>query len=176
MHDNLVMIGEIVRPHGILGEVKVYTFSEQPENFRHYKQVVLQSRAGSGAATYKVMKSRVQGKLAILQLEGVVSREAAKTLQGKTVWLAEADLPVLNEDEYYWHQLLGLQVYTENGRKLGKVAGFFTTRAHDVLVINGGGQEYLIPVKEEIIARIDKRQGKLLVTPLPGLLEANAED
>jgi len=174
--DDFVMLGEIVKPHGIRGEVKVYSYSEQPENFTHYKKIVLQQPAGSGTDIYKVVKSRVQGKLAILHLEGVTSREAAEDLQGRTVWLKKTDLLKLDSDEYYWHQFIGLQVCTEAGRELGRVASLFSTKAYDVLVVSGGGREYLIPLREEVIKEIDNRKGKLLITPPPGLLEANEED
>ena len=175
--DDLVMIGEIVKPHGIRGEVKVYSYSERPENFKHYKKVILQEPAerGSGTRIYKIVKSREHGKLAILQLENVTSREAAEDLLGSRVWLKKTDFPKLDSDEYYWHQLIGLQVFTEGGRELGKVASLFSTKAHDVLVVSGAGREYLIPVKEEMIKEIDDRRKKLVITPPPGLLEANEE-
>ncbi|MDH3776910.1 MAG: ribosome maturation factor RimM, partial [Desulfobulbaceae bacterium] len=95
MADDLVVIGEIVKPHGIRGEVKVYSYSEKPENFKHYKEIVLQKPAANGTYIYKVVKCREQGKLAILQLEGVASREDAEALQGSTVWLQKAELPKL---------------------------------------------------------------------------------
>jgi len=174
--DGLVMVGEIVKPHGIRGEVKVYSYSEQPDNFKHYKKVVLQEPAGGRTAIYKVVKSRAQGKLAILQLEGVASREEAEALQGNKLCVKKADFPQLDSGEYYWHQMIGLQVFTDTGRELGKVANLFTTRAHDVLVVTGRGREYLIPVKEEIIKAIDQQKGRLSITPPPGLLEVNEED
>ena len=172
---DLVMIGEIVKPHGIRGEVKVYSYSGQPENFRHYKEVILQEPAESRTATYKITRSREQAKLTILQLEGVASREAAEALKGSRVFLKKTDFPELDSDEYYWHQLVGMQVFTDAGKKLGEVSSIFSTSAHDVLVITGAGREYLIPVNEEIIKEIDDQKGKLLVTPPPGLLEANEE-
>ncbi len=174
--DNFVIIGKIAKPHGIRGEVKVYSYSEQPENFRHYKNIVLQEPAGNGTENYRVVKSRELGKLAILQLEGVTSREAAEALQGSTVWLEKTDFPQLQPDDYYWHQMIGLQVCTETGRELGKVISLFSTRAHDVLVVTGGGREYLIPVNAEIINGIDIQEGRLLIQPPPGLLQANEED
>ena len=89
--------------------------------------------------------------------------------------MKKTDFPKLDSDEYYWHQLIGLQVFTEGGRELGKVASLFSTKAHDVLVVSGAGREYLIPVKEEMIKEIDDRRKKLVITPPPGLLEANEE-
>jgi len=174
--DDLVKVGEIVKPHGIRGEIKIYPYSEQPENFKHYRKVVLQAASGSGAKIYTVVKSREQGRLAIIQLEGIDSREAAENLLGSTAWVEKSDFPDLAADEYYWHQLIGLQVFTDTGRDLGKVAGLFSTGAHDVLVVTGEGREYLIPVQEEIITRVDDRDGKLFIAPPPGLLEVNEED
>jgi len=176
LSDNLVKIGEIVKPHGIRGEVKIYSYSEQPENFKHYSKIVLQGASGSGTKIYIIAGSRKQGRLAIVQLEGIVSREAAASLAGNTVWVDKSDFPGLDADEYYWHQLIGLQVFTDTGRNLGKVAGLFTTGAHDVLVVTGEGREYLIPVQQEIITRVDDRGGKLFIAPPPGLLEVNEED
>jgi len=175
-YDDLVMIGEIVKPHGIRGEVKVYSYSERPENFKYYKKVILQEPAGSRKETHSIIKSREQGKVAILQLQGVASREAAAKLQGSKVWLKKADFPKLDSDEFYWHQMIGLQVFTDSGRKLGKVSSLFATGAHDVLVVTGGGREYLIPAKKEIIKEINGREKKLLISPPPGLLEANEKN
>lgn len=171
-HD-LVMIGEIVKPHGIRGEVKVLPYSGRPENFRSYAKIVLQERSAGGTKTYKVLKSREQGKLAILQLEGVAGRDAAESLQGNTVWLAKADLPQLAADEYYWHQLEGQSVITESGRELGKVSKLFSTPAHDIMVVTGEGHEYLIPVKGDIIRSIDEQVGKIVISPPAGLLDIN---
>lgn len=168
-----IQIGEIVKPHGIRGEVKVYVYSERPENFRTYKKVVLQDKGGSGAEIYKIIKSREHGKLAILQLDGITTREAAADLQGNTVWLPKDDFQKLDSEEYYWHQLEGLAVITESGRELGKVARLFSTQAHDILVVAGTGHEYMVPVTADIIRSIDELEGKLVIAPPPGLLEIN---
>jgi 16S rRNA processing protein RimM len=170
---DLVLIGEIAKPHGIRGEVKVYPYSEKPENFKHYKNVFLQEPAESGTKIYKVVKSRLQGKLVILQLESVVSREAAEALQGSKVWLEKTDFPKLDSGEYYWHQLEGLLVITESGQELGKVSKLFSTSAHDIMVVSGAGHEYMIPVEGSIITNIDDQGGKIIISPPPGLLEIN---
>jgi len=171
--DDLVVIGEIVKPHGIKGEIKVYSYSERPENFKHYKEIILQEPVGSRKRLYRVLKSREQGKLAILQLEGVASREAAENLQGSKVWLRKADFPQLDTDEYYWHQLKGLAVINESGRLLGKVSRLFSTPAHDIMIVTGAGHEYMIPVTGDIIRKIDEQEGIITISPPIGLLEIN---
>ena len=167
-----VRIGEVVKPHGIGGEIKVYSYSGQPENFQDYDEVVLLQPDG-GTATYAIKRCRVQGRLALLQLAGVSSREEAEALRGSVIFQRKEDFPTLETGEYYWHQLIGLQVVTTGGQVVGKVAGLFATGAHDVLVIRNRGREYLVPVKEEIIREVDTRKKELVIAPVPGLLEAN---
>ena len=173
LNDDLGMIGEVVKPHGIRGEIKVYLYSEQPENFKQYKKIVLQEPTGSGTETYNVVKSREQGKLAILRLEGVGTREAAEALQGSKIWLNKADFPTLDSDEYYWHQLHGLMVMTETGQELGRVTNLFSTTAHDIMVVTGAGHEFMIPVNGDIIRNIDVQGEIIIISPPPGLLEIN---
>lgn len=173
LQDDLVVIGEVAKPHGIKGEVKAYIYSGRPENFKNYKKVVLQNREESRTETYTVVKSREQGKLVILQLEGVETREAAESLQGSNICLNKADFPTLNSDEYYWHQLEGLLVMTEAGQELGRVSRLFNTMAHDIMVVAGTGHEFMIPVKGDIIRSVDEQGGKIIISPPPGLLEIN---
>ena len=173
LNDDLGMIGEVVKPHGIRGEIKVYLYSEQPENFKQYKKIVLQEPTGSGTETYNVVKSREQGKLAILRLEGVGTREAAEALQGSKIWLNKADFPTLDSDEYYWHQLNGLMVMTETGQELGRVTNLFSTTAHDIMVVTGAGHEFMIPLNGNIIRDIDVQGEIIIISPPPGLLEIN---
>ena len=173
LHDEPVMIGEVARPHGIHGELKVYLFSGQPENFKQYKKIIMRQPAGGTPETYHVLKCREQGKQLIVRLQGVETREAAEALQGSGIWLNRDDFPELDPQEYYWHQLQGLQVETENGRALGRVARLFNTTAHDIMVVSGAGQEYMIPVRGDIIRSIDRQKGKILICPPPGLLEMN---
>ena len=171
--DDYVLIGKVVKPHGIRGEVKVYTFSERPDNLKFYKEVVLQKPGDGGTETYLLTKSRPQGKLAIVQLQGVNTRDEAESLQGSQIWLDKSEFPGLEPGEYYWHQFVGLLAVTDTGIELGKITGLYATRAHDVIVVSGGGREYMIPVKDEIIKQVDTKGGKVIISPPAGLLEAN---
>ena len=171
--DDHVMIGEIVKPHGIQGEIKVYTYSEQPENFRNYTRVVLQEPTGGRTETYRIVNCRAQGKLAILRLKDVTSREKAEALQGWTMWLNKEDFQKLGPNEYYWHQLEGMLVITESGRELGRVGSLFHAPSHDIMVLTGMGQEYLIPVTADIVRSIDTKEGKITISPPAGLLDIN---
>ena len=170
---DLVVIGEITKAHGIHGEVKIHLYSDQPGNFKEYRKIVVQNPAGGGLATYGVVRCREQGRQVIVQLQGIETRDGAEALQGSRVLLDKNDFPVLDSGEYYWHQLQGLQVETETGRMLGRVARFLNTGAHDIMVVSGGGEEFMIPVTGEIIRDIDRQSGKIVIVPPPGLLEMN---
>jgi 16S rRNA processing protein RimM len=171
--DDHVLIGKVAKPHGIRGEVKVYTFSELPDNLQLYKSLVLQKPGESETRKYSLVKSRPQGKLAIVQLQGVDTRDEAEALQGSEIWLDKSEIPGLEPGEYYWHQFVGLQAVTDTGTALGKISGLFTTKAHDVMVIAGAEREYMIPVNDEIIKQVDTKAGKVIIAPPAGLLEVN---
>lgn len=167
-----VRIGEVVKPHGIRGEIKVYSYAGQPANFQGYEEISLQ-HPERGTAVYTITRCRVQGRMAILQLAGIGSREKAEALRGSVITLRKGDFPRLASGEYYWHQLVGLQVCTAAGKVIGEVGALFFNGAHDVLVIRNRGSEYLVPVIGEIIRNIDLRKKELIIEPVPGLLEAN---
>ena len=173
LSDDHVLIGKVTKPHGIRGEVKVYTFSERTDNLKLYKEVVLLKPGDGTVGIYPLINSRPQGKLAIVQLQGVNTRDAAESLQGSEIWVDKSGFPGLELGEYYWHQFVGLQVVTDTGIELGEISSLFATKAHDVMVITGAGREYMIPVKDEIIKQIDTKAGKVIIAPPAGLLEVN---
>lgn len=170
-----VLVGKVVKAHGIKGEVKVFPYSGSPQNFSSYKTLVLVEPETGALHSRAVSRARSQEKTAILELAGVVGRDAADSLRGFEVWVAKADLPESGPDEYYWHTMEGALVVTEDGRELGCVTGLFNAGAHDILVVTGQGREYLIPVLDEIICRIDEQNHTLVIAPPPGLLELNDE-
>jgi len=173
LSDDHVLIGKVVKPHGIRGEMKVYSFSERTDNLKLYKEVVLLKPGDTTVETYPLINSRPQGKLAIVQLQGINSRDAAESLQGGEIWVDKSKFPGLELGEYYWHQFVGMQAVTDTGIELGEISGLFATKAHDIMVITGAGREYMIPVNDEIITQIDTEAGKVIIAPPAGLLEVN---
>ena len=167
----LVLLGRITKPHGIRGEVKIYPYSEQPENFRQYRRVLVDAGREGERIPLNIDKTRIQGKQVILKLQGCDDRDAAEGLAGRDIWLPRGELPSLAEDEYYWADLEGRTAVTEDGRTLGRITGIMDTGAHDVLSVIGGGREYLVPMRREFVVRMDKEQVVLRLPP--GLLDIN---
>ena len=168
---DFILLGKVTKPHGIRGEVKVYPFSGQPENFLHYREVFFALREEGERIPYTVEKCRVQGNQVLLQLKGCSTRSEAEELVGRQVWLDSQDLPELEKDEYYWHDFVGKRVITEDGNELGKVTGILETGAHDILAVNDQNNEYLIPVIDTFLISYDDNEVVLKLPP--GLLDIN---
>ncbi len=173
LEGDVLAVGEIGRPHGIKGEVKIYPYSGSPDSLKLYVKLIVRSPDGSVAKTYKLSSSRSQKQVAVVKLEGIDSRNAAELLTGSEVLVERQEMPELAEDEFYWHDLEGMAVFTLSGRRVGTVVKLLATGAHDILVIADRGREYLIPAVDEFVRAIDLESGTITVDPPEGLLEMN---
>lgn len=169
-----VPIGSIVKARGLAGEVKVALYSGDPSELASYQTLYLE-RGGERQA-YTVEKTRAQGKFGVVKLREIATRLAAEAQAGAEVLVMKSQMPPLAADEFYWHEMLGLAVRTTQGQELGTVTSLIATGGHDVLVVTGKDQEYLIPALKEVIVSQDNAAGVLLIDPIPGLLEMNASD
>ncbi|MEN8142795.1 MAG: ribosome maturation factor RimM [Thermodesulfobacteriota bacterium] len=174
-HDpgDLIAVGKINKVHGIKGEVKVRPYFGSPDDFLNYRKMYFRDPESGLPQHLKVSRCRPQAGDVILKLEGLDDRTAAEGYRGVEILVDKKLLPPLPEDEYYWHELVGFQVETDIGRHLGKVATFFQTAGHDVMVVRGSGREYLIPLEKEFILKRDGDASILTVKDLPGLFAIN---
>jgi 16S rRNA processing protein RimM len=173
LQGDYALIGRVIKVHGVRGEIKIFPLSRCPENLKDYKELVLVGGDEEIVYFHRIERTRSRGDIAITQLEGINSREEATALIGCQVWVSRADFPQLDQDEYYWFDLQGMQVVTEEGQEIGVVISLFNTKAHDVLVVGGKGREYLIPVSGEVIVGRDDSERILVIAPPPGLLDMN---
>lgn len=173
MGQNLIVIGRVSRPHGVKGEIRIEYFNpEDPHFFSRYQMIYLKEEEGSPRA-YRPIKVRPHKKFILATLEGVGTREEAERLRGDWVLVNPAELPSLGRDEYYWYEILGMQVFTAEGQYVGEVKDIFPTGSNDVYVVRRGEKEFLIPAVKDVIVDIDKDARKMVVRPLEGLLEEN---
>ncbi len=169
-----IQVGKLLKAHGIKGEIKLLPFSGVPGDLLGIADFEL--RQGHETRIVHAIKLRCQGRYLVAKFDGVDGRNVAESLVGCEVWLPKDVLPELAPDEFYWHEMEGVEVVTVEGRTLGRVTSLMATGAHDILVIKGTGREYLIPVIKEIIVKFDEQNGVLVVDPPPGLLEINEPD
>ncbi|MCX7817001.1 MAG: ribosome maturation factor RimM [Syntrophales bacterium] len=165
----LFEIGRIAKPHGLKGVVKVTSFLEAPQEVLQEGDSVFLRRGGKEMGPFRLQKHSVMGKALLLKFEGLDSREAVEELVGTLVLLPVEKLRALPDGEYYWQELLGMEVYTERGEYVGSITSIIPCRAHDVYVCKHGVREVLLPAVGDVILKVDRQKRKMVVRLLEGL-------
>ena len=174
MKKNLLPIGRVVKTHGVKGKVKVKYFGEDLHNFFLYHEIFIESEKGR-PDLYEIVESIPQPPRLILRLKGIEKIEEAESLIGKEIFIERESLPKLEGGEYYWVDILGMKVETQEGKRIGKVKEIFPTGAHDVYVIEGKRKEIFLPATEEVIQSIDLKRGVMRVVRMKGFWEDEDE-
>lgn len=165
----MIPVGELVTTHGILGWLKFHPYNPRTDVLFSVEKVYLQK--GNDTATCVVEGCKAFKKDFLLKLLGTNSILEAERWVGSVVAVAETDLQPLEAGEYYYHQILGFDVFDNHGQWLGKVARIWAKEGGDLYVVTGSEKEYLIPAAGEIIEKVDLAQGKVVINPPPGLLD-----
>lgn len=166
-----VPVGKIIGVHGIKGEVKVLVYGGL-EGFE-WKTIFLKGRGGETAC--KVKRVRAHKGSLILELEGFSTRDASGPLVGLEVSVDKDTLPEPPEGEYYYFDLMGMEVVTEDGRDLGRIANVFSTGSNDVIEVDGPFGEVLIPALKETILKVDTENRRVTVRMMEGLIPGEGE-
>jgi len=167
---SFVLLGTVVRPHGIRGELKVRPWTERPENICRYQRLYLAAEPGDRMIECTGLQARLSGNMVILRLEQCADRDRAEQLVGLHLWLATSDLPPAGADELYLHTLMHKRARTTTGQALGTVRAVLSS-GQDVLVIGDGDHEYLVPAIWAFIASVDETE--VVLDLPPGLLDIN---
>ncbi len=153
-------MGRVVAPYAVQGWLKLQTFTEYPDSLLDYEVWHL---GGNGNwREYRLLDGKLHSNYLLARLEGVNDRTAAEALQGMEVAVLRDEFPEPDEDEFYWDELIGLEVVNTEGESLGKVQGLLETGAHDVLQVMGE-RERLIPFVEAFIREVDVAAGRIVV-------------
>jgi 16S rRNA processing protein RimM len=165
----LLVVAQVLAPHGIRGELKCRIVTDFPkQRFKRGNAVLLD---GSGRV---VQAARIQGQVVLLRLADITDRTTAEKFRGKDVMIRAEDAVRLPKGQYYWHEVIGLEVVDVTTHiSLGRVSDILETGANDVYVVKTPrGQEILIPSIKDVVKDIDPALGRILVEPLPGMLPA----
>lgn len=158
------MIGRVLKPWGVKGEVKVEILTDFGERFSSLREVYLDE------SFVTVESSRLYKGKALLKFPGCDDRESAKELCGRYVQIPIEEAMPLGEDEYYVYQIVGLKVVTTEGESLGEIKEVLFTGSNEVYVVQGEGREVLIPAIADVVKEVDLEGGRLVVTLLEGLI------
>lgn len=161
-----LVIGRILTPHGIKGEVATQVLTDFPDRFGLLQTVYL----GDELDPAVIESHRFNNKRAILKLAGYDDRDQAQTLRGKVVHIPLEEAMPLDEDEYYVYEMVGLEVWTTEGEFLGSVDEILFTGANDVYVVRNGDREVLIPAISDVVKNVDIIERRVTVQMMQGLL------
>lgn len=160
--DDPLVMGRIVGVHGLQGGLKLLSYTRPKENLLRYREWWLPESSDRWQQV-RVREGKRQGKSLVAQLEGVASREAAEMLLGREICIPRAALPRTRAQEYYWTELIGMEVINQEGQALGRVATLVETGDHDVLVVQGA-REVLIPfVRGVYVLRVERKARRIIV-------------
>jgi 16S rRNA processing protein RimM len=167
-----VVIGVVRRPHGIAGEIRMEILTDYPERILQHRYLYLARPATPDDVTrYPVEAVRPHKGILLVKLGGCDDRDAVEGLRGMLVQIPFEEAVPLEEGEYYHFQLEGIDVETDGGEWLGRVAQVLEAGVHDVFLIRGPRGEILLPSVEDVILQLDIEARKMVVHLLPGMVE-----
>jgi 16S rRNA processing protein RimM len=156
-----VVLGRIAAPFGIKGWVKLQSWTEPREKIIEYRPWLLE--VNGAWREWRVTEGRLHSKSVIARLEGLADRDQAAALTGASIAVRREQLPALGPNEYYWTDLVGLEVRLADGRVLGRVSGLMATGSNDVLMVKGE-RERLIPfIRGQVVKQVDLDAGLIQV-------------
>lgn len=163
-----LIIGRVTRPHGVRGDVRVEIRTDEPERFGWLEEVFI-GPDDDHLELVAVEAVRWHQGIVIVKLAGYETRNQAEALRNYLLQVPITDALPLQDDEYYFYQLIGLQVETVDGEVLGELAEVLETGANDVFVVRGPAGELLLPDIPEVIREVNPTEGRIVVQLLEGL-------
>ena len=162
-------IGQIVNTFGIKGMVKIKPFTDDINRFDRLKKVYISNK--NGKKEYQIQEIKYHKNMVLMKLEGVDTPEQADLLRQSYLLVDRADEEPLEEGVYYVVDLLGLEVYTDDNKLLGKVDDIFNTGSNDIYVVKDEmGKQILLPGIPDVLKNVDLEKGRITVHLIPGLI------
>ena len=162
-------IGQIVNTQGLKGEVRVYPYVDDINRFDELENFYLDKNFNQ---EFEVERVRYKGNMVIMKIKGVDSVEMAERLKTKNLYVSRENSVDLDEDEFFIADLIGLDVFTVAGEKVGTLKDVLQYSANDVYVVKGDNdKEYLIPSTLKFVPEINIEEKKKIIDPIKGMLD-----
>lgn len=165
-------VGKIVNTHSLKGEVKVISSTDfEEERFKKGSKLLI-TRGNQLIREVVVQSYRNHKNFLLVKFEGIDSVEEAEKLKNLQIKIDSDEVEELEENEFYFHQIIGCEVFDENDKNLGEIIDILTPGANDVWVIKGeNGKEILIPYIEDVVKKIDITNKKVNIEVMEGLID-----
>ena len=168
--EQLLQVGVISSTHGIRGEVKVFPTTDDVKRFKKLKKVILDT--GREHLPLEVESVKFFKQFAIVKFKGIDNINDIEKYKGKSLLVDRENAVKLRKDEYFIADMIGLQVYTEDGEAFGVLKDVLETGANDVYIIDSPKHgEVLVPAIKECILSVDIEEGKMIIHLMDGLLD-----
>lgn len=165
-------VGKIVNTHSLKGEIKVISSTDfEEERFKKGSKLLI-TRGNQLIREVVVQSYRNHKNFLLVKFEGIDSVEEAEKLKNLQIKIDSDEVGELEENEFYFHQIIGCEVFDENDKNLGEIIDILTPGANDVWVIKGeNGKEILIPYIEDVVKKIDIISKKVNIEVMEGLID-----
>lgn len=166
--EDFVAVGYIVKIHGIKGDIKVIPLSDNPRRYSTLKKVCIFTKPGK-TKEYHVEKVRkTKGGVIVGFTPSLTIAEAEENVGGYIMVPAD-EVPGLDSGHYYHFEIIGMDVYTTEGRYLGKIVDIMETGSNDVYIVKDPDRDYLIPAIHDVIKEVDTRTRRMIISLIDGL-------
>ena len=170
-------IGRLGKPHGVRGEIHMVPVSRDTDRLLDLGRVFTGADEQS-AVERPLMAVRqhlaAKGPVLLLSIKGFADRDEVSSLRGQLVFAAEEDLPVLEEDEFYYSDIVGFRVETPDGDVVGRVTDVLDRPPQDLLVVGiEDGEDAYVPLVNEFVEQVDLAGGRVDITPIEGMFPGN---
>ncbi len=165
-----VAFARLVSERGLHGEIRALQLSTFSHDVLKNAQVILALPSGQ-LETKKVISARGSRDSLLIQMEGIETPDEASSYRGAVLYLDKHRLPPLADDQYWHDQIIGMTVYTLDGRKVGTISDILGTGGNDVYVVDTDNGEVLIPAVRDIIRKVEIGKNRMEIDPLEGLLD-----
>lgn len=166
----LITIGKARKTHGVRGELRIEPLTDHPERFTGLRRVYLTPPRGESRQC-TVRSVRYMDGAPLVLFEGYDTPEKARELNGWLIQVPEEEAVPLPDGQYYWFELIGMEVLSESGEKLGTIVDIFETGSNDVYVVKAGKKEIYLPATREVIKQVDRATKRMVIHVMEGLLD-----
>ncbi len=172
--EDCYLLGKLTKTHGLKGELAIWLDVDYPEEYDELDSVLLEVKGE--LIPYFVEQIQIRTNKSIIKFEDIGTIEEAQKIVNCDIYLPNDNLPELDDNQFYYHEIIDFDVVDEQKGKLGKVTAVYTSDAQDLIAMAYQNAEILIPVSDEIVKTIDREKHELHTNLPEGLLEIYLED
>ena len=161
--------GKITKTHGLKGEITVKLDVANPEDFKDLRYLLIEDRGN--LIPYFIENQKINGDKMIVRLQDVKKVEQAVTFMGKAVFLPNEFMPELEDDDFYYKEIVGFKMVVALKGEIGEISDVLEYPTQAVIQVMKDGKEILIPIHDDIIQKVDKKAKILTVKAPEGLID-----